>query len=426
MDSNRKTAFQTLLAIDEERAYSNLALNHLIAQNQPSSPGLVRELVYGVLKNQILLDHQISHYLRTPISKVDPKALLILRMGFYQLGMLSGIPAYAAINESVLLAKKFCHGQDRFVNGVLRNYARRREDVSLPSREKDPVQYLSLRYSFPIWLVRFWLEQFDPVECEQLLSASNQQPPMTIRANLLRTTRKELKEVLEEQGFQVREGVHVPESLSVTGSALLETAEFRKGWFSVQDESSMLAVHTLDPHPGEQILDLCAAPGGKTLFLAERMKNQGRILAGDLHPHKLELIRQAAERNGITIVETRCHDATSEDPALFAWADRILVDAPCSGLGVLRRKPEIKYRDQSQAIPALAKIQSEILAAAAPMLKSGGQLLYSTCTISPMENQQVVDGFLRSHKDFRCRAQRQLYPHLDGTDGFFICLMEKG
>jgi len=425
MDKNRRTAYFTLMDVETKQAYSNLSLNHHIISGNPDAPAFVRELVYGVLENKIFLDYIIEQYIKTPVHKMKSSDLTVLRMGIYQLKYLDGVPDYAAVNESVDLAKRFCRGKEGFINGVLRSFLRAGKEVELPDRTKDEVKYLALKYSYEPWIVELWLEQFAVDFVEELLAAGNLTPDLVIRVNFLKTTRDDVKKRIIAKGFKAEDGLLCEEALHVEGRGLLGGKLYNSGMFSVQDESSMLAVNMLDPQPDETIIDVCAAPGGKTLAIAEKMRNRGTISAWDIYKRKLSIIDKEAKRLGISIVTTRSWDATRVDSSMIEKADRVLVDAPCSGLGVVRRKPEIKYKKRSSDIDELPRKQLAILSASSKYLKPGGILVYSTCTISPYENQQVVKDFLKKNPGFSKLEELQLLPNINNTDGFFICKMKK-
>lgn len=425
MDANRKTAYLTLMDVESKKSYSNIALNHQIICNKPSSQGFVRELVYGVLENKMLLDYYIDQLVATGARSLRPGDRTVLRMGIYQLGYMDSVPEYAAVNESVILAKRYCRGREGFVNGVLRNYLKRRLSLQLPDRAENEIEYLSVKYSYAPWIIELWMEQYKVEFVEEMLKAGNQTPPTTIRLNWLQVMKQDLIDKLRSKGYEVEEGSVCQNALYVKGSELLGTDLYNHGLFSVQDESSMLVAEKLDPKHGELIMDVCAAPGGKTMAIAERMNNTGKIIASDVYRRKLDVIDKEAERLGVTNVETRSWDATRVDSSMTVKADRVLVDAPCSGLGVVRRKPEIKYKEKTMEMDLLPKKQLAILSASAQYVKPGGTLLYSTCTINPYENQRVVADFLKKNPTFEKQEAIQLLPHINGTDGFYICVMKK-
>ena len=425
MDNNRKTAYQTLLDVESKKAYSNIALNHKIAVNKPGNPALVRELVYGVLERKITLDYFIDQLLKEGIDSLKAPEINILRMGIYQLGYMDKIPEYAAISESVELAKKYCKGRAGLINGVLREYQNKKIYLTLPARDEDEVRYLSVKYSYAPWIIELWLKYYDKAFVEKLLDAGNETPPMTIRANWLKIRKDDLKKVLNERGFQAEDGKICQNALNVKGSNLLDSEMYGYGLFTPQDESSMLVSEKIGVKQGDFVMDVCAAPGGKTTAIAERMNNTGRIIASDIYRRKLDIVDKEAKRLGITNIETRSWDATRVDSTLVRKADRVLVDVPCSGLGVIRRKPEIKYKEFSNEMMLLPKKQYAILSASSSYVRPGGTLVYSTCTINPEENEKVIEEFLKRNREFEKVERILLLPNMNGTDGFFICVMKR-
>ncbi len=425
MDINRKTSYLTLLDVESKKAYSNLALNHQIIINKPNSQGFVRELVYGVLENKLTLDYYIDMIVKDGIKSLKIQELTIMRMGIYQLGYMNSVPEYAAVNESVILAKRYCRSKAGLVNGVLREYLNKKMQLRLPDRNDDEIRYLSVKYSYAPWIVELWLEHYDVDFVEALLAAGNETPPMTIRLNWLKVMKGDLMAKLEEKGYDVKEGSVCQNAMHVKGNKLLDTELYKMGMFTPQDESSMLVAEKLNPKHGETIMDVCAAPGGKTTAIAERMNNTGRIIASDIYRRKLDLIDKEAKRLGITNIETRSWDATRVDSSMRGKADRVLVDAPCSGLGVIRRKPEIKYKEYTEELELLHKKQLAILSASSQYVKHEGTLVYSTCTINPEENEQVTNAFVKRNPLFKKEEEILLLPHTDGTDGFYICVMKK-
>lgn len=425
MDINRKTAYAVLLKIEKEQAYSNLELNRQIQIMKPDNPAFVRELVYGVLENRIYLDYILAGLIPKGLRGVKKPVLTLLRMGLYQIIFMDSVPAYAAASETVRMAKKLTPGRDGFVNGVLRGYEKKKASIVLPDRSRALTEYLSVRYSYAEWIVKLWLSQFGEEKTEKLLAAGNRRPEVSVRVNFLKTDRKSLAAALEKQGFETRESSESSRVLLVKGSGLLDTCRYRQGHFSIQDTASVLAAEALGAEPGKTVLDICAAPGGKSLALAEIMENTGQIRSFDIYKHKLSLLEKEAERLGISIVRTEENDGSIFRRDLSESADCVLVDGPCSGLGVIRRKPEIKYREISDRGALLAEKQLQILAASSQYVKPGGTLLYSTCTVNRLENEEVVRNFLESNKEFEKVFERQFLPDADETDGFYICRMEK-
>lgn len=425
MDINRKTAYNTLMDVESKKAYSNLALNHQIRMSKPSNPSFVRELVYGVLERKLTLDYYLDQLVDQGIDSLRNQELTILRMGVYQIGYMESVPEYAAVNESVALAKKYCRGKAGLINGVLREYLNRRIRMTLPERDEDEIRYLSVKYSYAPWIIEKWLEFYKMDFVEKLMEAGNQKPPMTVRYNWLKIVKEDLVKQLVERGYEVEDGKICKNSLNIKGPGLLDTEFYRMGLFTPQDESSTLVAEKLDPKHGDLVIDVCAAPGGKATAIAERMNNTGKIIAADIYRRRLDQVDKEARRLGIVNIETRAWDATRVDSSLVEKADRVLVDVPCSGLGVIRRKPEIKYKEKTREMDHLPEKQLAILSAASEYVKPFGTLVYSTCTINPEENEKVVNAFLKKYTWFKKEERTLLLPSVNGTDGFFICVMKR-
>lgn len=423
MDLNRKTAFDVLMNVERDGAYSNLSLNNFIEKNNPDSPSFVRELVYGVLKNKFLLDWFIQQLVPSGLKKVKKQDLMLLRMGVYQISYMESVPEYAAVSETVEMAKKLARGRERFINGVLRGFIRNRQQLALPDREKGALEYLSVMYSTEKWIVKLWTDAYGEKKAEELLKASNETPELSIRVNVMKTDRDSLRKRLEALGFEAAESRVSERALLVKGSGLLDSKPYRDGLFSVQDEASILASDMLGAQPGETVADVCAAPGGKTFATAELMAGEGVIYAMDKYEHKLKLMEAQAKRAGIDNIRLLEHDSTQSIEELKGRMDRVLADVPCSGLGVMRRKPEIKYKGR-QELDELIERQGMILRSAAEYVAAGGTLVYSTCTVNPSENQCRIEAFLKENREYKVLEQKQLLPG-GGTDGFFICKMRK-
>ena len=425
MDNNRKTAYLALMDVHSKKAYSNLALNHKVAMHKPNKPAFVRELTYGVLERKLTLDYYIDQMVTDGIDSLKAPEIIILRMGMYQLSFMDSVPEYAAVNESVELAKKYCKSKAGLVNKVLKEFKKDRQATELPSREEDEIRYLSIKYSYAPWIIELWLKYYSMEFVEKLLEAGNEKAPLTIRLNWLKVRKEDLMKALRERGYEAEDGKLCRNAINVKGTGILESELYKHGLFTPQDESSMLVAEKLDPKQGDIVMDVCAAPGGKTTAIAERMNNTGKIYASDIYRRKLDIVDEEAARLGITNIETRSWDATRVDSAMIKKADRVLVDAPCSGLGVVRRKPEIKYKERTDEMTLLPSKQLAILSASSAYVKPGGTLVYSTCTINPEENEQVVANFLRKHGDFEKVEDTLLLPNDNGTDGFYICVMKK-
>jgi 16S rRNA (cytosine967-C5)-methyltransferase len=442
----REAALVIISKVLREKAYSNIALKQVLEQSDLSrvDKALVTEIVNGTLKNLIKLDYIADQFIKMNKNKLNKNVEDIIRSGIYQIMYLDRIPDSAVCNEGSNLARKYSNeGAVKFVNGVLRNVSRNKDNIKYPDKVKEPLQYLSVVYSHPEWIVKKWLDEFGFEFTEQLLNANNQVPSFTIRINRLKTDKENLVKILEQEGIEYNDAIYNKEALYIKGTSSIENKpSFQQGLYQIQDESSMLAGHALDPQPGELIVDICSAPGGKATHAAELMDNKGRIVARDIHQHKLELIKQSCKRLGISIIETELFDANELDHKLVSKADKVLLDAPCSGLGVLRRKPDLKWKKTPDNFEELAKLQQQILNKAAEYVKPQGVLLYSTCTINKSENIKVVEAFLKSRDDFfledlsqllpenlesntKSKGYVEIFPNIHGIDGFFIARLRR-
>ena len=420
MDNVRLAATKILYNVAAKGAWANVELAQVLRQEKfdDRDRKFCTELVYGAVKAGASLDWKISQYLKRPLNKVDEKILAVLRGGMYQIFFMR-VPNSAAVNESVELSKTFCGiAESKFVNGVLRSAVR--NPIKSEFSPGDDVQSLSLRSFHPAWLVKLFAEEFGLDATKKLLEFDNTDPPLCLRVNFLKTTRENILDALKTFGFLAETSTFAPEGVICKGHGALDKFQpLRSGLCQVQDESSMTAARLLDPKPGEFVIDCCAAPGGKTTHLAELMNNRGRIVAADIYERKLKHVKLNADRLGITIIEPLFIDARKIGDKFPAQADKVLVDAPCSGLGVLRRKADLRWKKNPDELNHLPALQLEILSSAAKTLKRGGTLLYSTCTITRRENQAVVEKFLAAHEDFRLVEMKTLLPHVTGTDGFF-------
>lgn len=426
MDTNRKTAFYVLRDIREKKSYSNIAINKHIERIEPESTAFVRELVYGTLKNLIKIDYILEKLLKDPVEKTDTNSLVILRMGIYQLMGMNSVPEYAAVDESVKMAKKLAKGRESFINGVLRSYIREKDNIEFPKREDDFTEYLSIEYSFRPWIIEQWIRDFGENNVEDILKACNDTPNLTLRVNSLKISRDQLIERLRDKGVKSTPSKMSKETLHVEGGQIVKSDLYKEGYYSVQDDSSFMAVNILDPQPGEMIIDTCAAPGGKSLAMAEKMGNRGRIISMDIYVRKLREITENAKRLGVNIVETKSWDSRRTESSFVAKADKVLVDAPCSALGLVRRKPEIKNREWDHKLAVeYPKTQLDILKGAAPYLKPGGTLVYCTCTLNKTENEDVVKRFLQADPAFKKEEDYILLPNINNTNGFYICKLKK-
>jgi 16S rRNA (cytosine967-C5)-methyltransferase len=438
----REIALKIINEVSVKDAYANVVLTRELANHALSEQDrrFVTELVYGTVKARFSIDWIISRFVNRPLKKISPIILDILRLGTYQIKFLDRVPPSAACNQSVELAKKYGHkGTTGFVNGVLRNIVRSLATIEYPSREKEPVKSLALEYFHPEWLVKRWLREFGMDGTEKLCAFNNESPPLSIRANTLKIDRERLIAILEKAGVSVERSRFAPEGIICHGHPSMDKfAPLKDGLFQVQDESSMLVAHILAPQPSEFVIDACSAPGGKATHIAALMENKGRVVCNDVYEHKLAKIAENASRLGITIIETSLGDAAKIGSVYEDMADRVLVDAPCTGLGVLRRKSDSRLHKEEGQIKELAALQLEILSGAARAVKKGGVLVYSTCSIEREENSSVVEKFLKNNDDFvlenaaafmpnekKTGPMLQFYPQTDGTDGFFIARMKR-
>jgi len=443
--SPRQAAYLTLLRIEKERSYADILIDQELQEGELAGPdrGLYTELVYGTLRKQGTLDHIIGQFSKTPPGRLERSVMLLLRLGLYQMFFLDRIPVSAAVNETVNLAKQYSSRSAGFINAVLRSADRGRENIIYPDPDKEPAAWLAAKHSHPLWIAEGWLAQLGFAEAARLAAAMSAPPPFTIRVNRLKTDRAALIERLQSEGVSAIPCAHAPDGLTITSSiSLASLKSFGEGLFAVQDEASQLAALLLSPQPGDSILDLCAAPGGKASYLAELTGDGCTLVACDRNPRKLALIREVVERLGIKNISVTLLDATKPleklEKRLF---DRILVDAPCSGLGVIHRNPEGKWWKEPSDPLRLAITQRAILANAAGRLKPGGVLVYSTCSTSLEENEQVVEHFIKHHPYFMIEPVSTILPqtagmqtengffrswlHRDGMDSFFAARLIK-
>ena len=439
IDRVRELAMQVLQKVHVEGAYANVALAETLREIKLTERDrrFLTELVYGVVKAGESLDYRIGKYV-ADIRKAQPAIRELLRLGFYQIFEMDRVPPSAACDTAVELAKKHGRrGADSFVNGVLRAALREPERAAYPTGRD--ASSLALRTGHPVWMVERWMRAYGYERTEELCHCNNTSAPLSMRVNTLRTNRPALMEQFTAAGAQVRASAWVPDGIVLgTHGALDELAPLRMGLAQVQDESSMLVAHVLAPEPGMTVIDACAAPGGKTTHIAQRMENRGRILAFDIYEEKIRRIERNAQRLGISIMEAQMCDAREIGAAYAGQADRVLVDAPCSGLGVLRRKPDARWKKSPEDVKTLPPLQRAILASAAEAVKKGGILVYSTCTMEECENAAIVANFLRTHTDFvleetggflpvqkTTECMVQIMPETDGPDGFFIARMRR-
>jgi len=441
----RQLAVEVIYRVNEEGGYSNLTLNQLIRKYDITDrdKALATQLVYGSLRMRNSLDWLINQVANRKVQKMDGWTRNILRLGLYQIQFLDGIPDAVACNETVELAKEYKHpGVAKFVNGVLRNILRRLDSLQMPSIEDDPVQHIRYKYSFPQWLVERWVKRYGVKATIEICQTFNQIPDTVIRRNPLKTSKSDLEDSLSKNNIEVKEINNFPQAFKINNySSLYNLDTFQSGYFQIQGLASIMTGHIVAPKPGERVLDLCSAPGGKTTHLAELMDNQGEIIANELHEHKLSLIEENCKRLGVKIVNVKIGDGRKVE--FTDSFDRILIDAPCSGLGMIAKKPEIKWQKKPQDIKQLKDIQLELLTAGSGFLKEGGELVYSTCTITEAENIEVVKEFVSNNLNFelvnlKSQAKEfgidsefinegtiQLLPTWQENEGYFIAKLRR-
>ncbi|MBP2240080.1 16S rRNA (cytosine967-C5)-methyltransferase [Cytobacillus eiseniae] len=439
----RETALDLLEAVEKNQSYSNLLLNHAIQKNAipPKDIGLLTELTYGTLQRRMSLDFYLQPFLQGN-KKIEGWVKQLLRVTLYQMVYLDKIPDRAAIFEAVEIAKKRGHkGISGMVNGVLRNIQRQ----GLPSLETlaDSIERLAIETSHPIWLVKRWVEQLGFEQTKQMCELNLTAPLQTARVNLTKITKDACLAKLIEEGYQVEASEVIPEAIKCYRGNLANSTAFKEGFLTIQDESSMLAAIALNVGKNERILDACAAPGGKSTHIGEKLQNTGQVISLDLHEHKVKLINENANRLELTNIKANVLDSRNVQAHFEKESfDRILLDAPCSGLGVMRRKPDMKYVKKEEDVLRLSEIQKNLLKAVSPLLKKGGILVYSTCTVDREENHEVVETFLKDQVDFEGDPtlkdrmpelirplvngfQLQILPQDIGSDGFYIACLRK-
>lgn len=438
----RTVAVEILCQVFDEGAYTNIALNKYLRTSSLSvlDRHLLTELVYGTVKAKGTLDWYLKGAIARPLFDVESKLQNILRVALYQILYMDRIPQSAAVNEAVKTARALGNeGSAKFVNGVLRGFLRKQEagGFEFPDPEKDDAYYLALKYMHPKWLVKRWLGPHKREGVENLLAFNNSSAPVCLRTNTLVITREKLLEELAAMDVKARPSLWSKDGIIIEEMKSLDEI-FKKlpNAFYVQDESSMLVADVVNPQKGETILDLCSAPGGKATHIAERMENTGEVIACDVHEHKLKLIQENAQRLGISCIKTKLNDGVIFQREWVNKFDRVLVDAPCSGMGVLRRRAEARWTKDKKDLKVFPPLQLSILKCAARYVKSGGRLVYSTCTIEQSENHYLIDEFLKAFPDWKRVPikhpltgeevdELQIWPHIDNIDGFYICALER-
>ncbi len=442
MSDVRKIAFNTIYRVLHKEAYSSLALNNAIKDNNLKrvDASFLSHLVYGVLERKILIDHIISQYSKIKPKKIENKTLIILELGIFQLLFMDKVPSNAAVDECVKLSKKVgAYKSSGFINAVLRSFVRAELKYTLPD-ENDTVNHLSIKYSCPSFLVEKWLKQYGEENTVKVLQGLAQRPPLTVRVNTLKTTKDKLTAELEKCGVEVSNISYLDNALNISNTGDIENLPpYKDGHFYIQDTASQLCCEMLGAEPCDVVCDVCSAPGGKSIYSAIKMQNKGKVYSFDLYEHKIKLINDSVKRLSIDIIDAQVRDALSKDFPL-PECNKLICDVPCSGFGIIRRKPEIRYK-KATIIDNLPALQYSILCANAERLSSGGVLVYSTCTLCDEENIDIVNKFLSEHKDFKAESLilpdginrfidepdnvLTLLPFKDMTDGFFIAKFRK-
>lgn len=433
LDKAREIALKTLYRIDKEKLYSNIVLNEEIKNNRQKlnekDIGLISEIVYGTITWKLTIDEIIKKHSKIKLKKISPWILNVLRMGVYQIIFLDKIPKSAAVNESVNLAKRYGHSSSaNFVNAILRKIEK--QDYEEFENIENFVERISKQNSMPEWIIEELLKQNNKEKVEQICKNLTLKPNVTIRINNLKTSKEELKNELKEKQIKFKDAEQ-KDFLIIENLKNIENMDlFKEGYFTIQDESAGLTAVILEPKQNEVILDACSAPGGKTTYMAEIMQNKGEIFAWDIYEHRLKLIENNYKRLGINIIKTEEKDASFFDEKYVEKFDKILLDVPCLGIGVIKRKPDIKWKRKKEDIEEITKIQQQILETCSKYLKKGGELVYSTCSILKEENEMVIEKFLQQNKTFEIVKKEEeimilnIFPD-EEKDGFFICKLIK-
>lgn len=437
IDKTREIALKTLYKINEEEAYSNIALDEEIKQNRnkltEKDIGLISEITYGVTTWRLTLDSIVKKYSKIRLKKISPWILNILRMGIYQIVFLDKIPKSAAVNESVNLSKRYGHtSSSNFVNAILRKVDKK--DYEELFQIKDDVERVSKTTSMPEWIIKELMKNNKMDKVEEICKNSNLKPKITIRVNIIKTTPSELKLKLDERNIEYSE-TKIEEFINLKKVKNIENLDlFKEGYFTIQDLSAGLTAISLNPKPNEYVLDACSAPGGKTTHIAELMQNKGKIEAWDIHEHRVKLVQKNARRLGIEIIKTDVQDAMEFNEKYVEKFDKILLDVPCLGIGVIKRKPDIKWQRKQEDIEKITNIQKKILQNCSKYLKPNGILVYSTCSILEDENMAIIEEVLNENKEFEktnivinqkeINGEITIMPN-DEQDGFFICKLQK-
>lgn len=426
----RELVLSLLISITRDGEYSHIAISNVLEKYQyleKRERAFISRVTEGTLERMIELDYIINQFSKVKVNKMKTVIRCIIRSSVYEILYMDSIPASATCNEAVKLAKKKGFSDlGGFVNGVLRNISRNLDKVEYPDREKEPIKSLSVQYSMPEWIVKLWQEEYGIERTKRMLASLLMEAPLSIRTNLSKNTPEQLKEILLSEGLTVISNPELPEAFYIEGVDYLQSLEsFREGRFYVQDVSSMKVAKAAEPKENDYVIDVCAAPGGKSIQIAELLQGSGKVKACDLTEYKVGLIEENMRRCGIKNLEAICRDATIYDETEREAADIVIADLPCSGLGVMRRKKDIRYQMTPEKLKSLAALQREILHVVKEYVKPAGTLLYSTCTVHRGENEENIEWFLKEHIDFELIFMEQIFPMEGSGDGFFIAKLRK-
>lgn len=427
--NTRNLVVDILLAVTRDGEFSHIAIRDVLDKYRylpKQDRAFITRLSQGTLERMIELDAIINQFSKTKVKKMKPVIAVILRSGVYQLKYMDSVPDSAACNEAVkLTVKRGFSGLKGFVNGVMRNIARNLDQIKLPDADKEPEKYLSVRYSVPEWIVARFIRQYGKEACEKSLEAFLQPHPTSVQVDTDRISMEEITASLQAQGITVTQNPEIKRALFLSGyEALDEIEEFENGLLYVQDTASMLAVEMAAPKPGDTVIDVCAAPGGKSVYAARMIGETGHVESRDLTEYKVEIIEDNIERCQLSNMTAKVWDATEFDASAEEKADVVIADLPCSGLGVIGTKTDIKYNASEEKIQELAALQQEILQVVCRYVKPDGTLLYSTCTMTKEENEENVHKFLETHTEFELEQMRQCFPY-ERCDGFFMAKMHR-
>lgn len=421
----RELILNVLLEVTRDGEYSHIAIKNTLDKYQyleKQERSFLSRVCEGTLENMILLDYIINQFSKVKVNKMKPIIRCILRSSVYEMKYMDSVPASATCNEAVKLAeKKGFHNLKSFVNGVLRNISRNLENVVMPDKKKEPVKWLSVTYSIPEWMIEKWRKDYSLEQLEEMFEAFLYKSATSIRVNTMKTTKEDLIRELEAEQITVTDNAEVPNALYIEGYDFLAgIPAFMEGKFYVQDTGSMQVSLWAEPKEGAQVIDVCAAPGGKSIHMAELLQGTGRVEARDLTEHKVALIEENIERCQLKNICTKQADARILEIERIETADIVIADLPCSGLGVIGKKPDIRYKMTEEKCAELAALQQEILHTVQQYVKHGGVLMYSTCTINKQENEDNVREFLEKHPEFVLEKQQQILPKKGKNDGFFM------